>query len=258
MNSRFSRMRSDRCSERRQYPETPFLLARAQTPIEWLQAPSDNPDEEIDIEDEFPEDLQECLSNTRMSVHFRDFGKELGVTDPKSLEDSTTHHCTGPNALANVDSACGNLAGTFVNAFVNAGFGNDKLMVEAEVGSSWVYKNKEYGMMSATASLGLSLLWDADLGLSHVDKYMYSSEEYIKAGALLATGILNSGPFSVLVVALIAMGKDSELFFFVTAMYPRFLIAVNEELNSSPVTVHIGQALDVVGQAGKPRTISGF
>ncbi|KAJ6571764.1 armadillo-type protein [Mycena capillaripes] len=172
-----------------------FLLARAQTPIEWLRTPSENPDEEIDIEDEFPEDLRECLSNTRMSGHFRDFGKELGVTDPKSLEDVYKTHLenTRPNTLANVDSARGNLAGTFVNAFVNAGFGNDKLMVEAEEGNSWVYKNKEHGMMSATASLGLSLLWDTDLGLSHVDKYTYSSEEYIKAGALLATGILNSG-----------------------------------------------------------------
>ncbi|KAJ6590579.1 armadillo-type protein [Mycena vulgaris] len=172
-----------------------FLLARAQIPIEWLRAPSANPDEEIDIEDEFPEDLRECLSNTRMSGHFRDFGKELGVTDPKSLEDVYKTHLenTRPNALANVDSARGNLAGTFVNAFVNAGFGNDKLMVEAEEGNSWVYKNKDHGMMSATASLGLSLLWDTDLGLSHVDKYTYSAEEYIKAGALLATGILNSG-----------------------------------------------------------------
>lgn len=34
--------------------------------------------------------------------------------------------------------------------------------------------------MSAAASLGLSLLWDTDVGLSHVDKYTYSSEEYIK------------------------------------------------------------------------------
>ncbi|KAJ7136028.1 armadillo-type protein [Mycena epipterygia] len=172
-----------------------FLLARAQIPIEWLRAPSANPDEEIDIEDEFPEDLRECLSNTRMSAHFREFGKELGVTDPKSLEDVYKTHLenTRPNALANVDSARGNLAGTFVNAFVNAGFGNDKLMVEAEEGNSWVYKNKDHGMMSATASLGLSLLWDTDLGLSHVDKYTYSAEEYIKAGALLATGILNSG-----------------------------------------------------------------
>ena len=35
-------------------------------------------------------------------------------------------------------------------------------------------------MMSAAASLGLSLLWDTDVGLSHVDKYTYASEEYIK------------------------------------------------------------------------------
>jgi len=100
----------------------------------------------------------------------------------------------------NVDSARGNLAGTFVNAFVNAGFGNDKLMVDAEEGNSWIYKNKDHGenighisilwkwlhtsvtgMLSAAASLGVSLLWDADIGLSHVDKYTYSSEEYIKA-----------------------------------------------------------------------------
>jgi 26S proteasome regulatory subunit N1 len=44
-----------------------------------------------------------------------------------------------------VDSARGNLAGTFVNAFVNAGFGNDKLMVNAEEGNSWIYKNKDHG-----------------------------------------------------------------------------------------------------------------
>lgn len=34
--------------------------------------------------------------------------------------------------------------------------------------------------MSAAASLGLSLLWDTDVGLSHVDKYTYSAEEHIK------------------------------------------------------------------------------
>ena len=72
-------------------------------------------------------------------------------------------------------------------------------MVEAEEGNSWIYKNKDHGgslevryrvsvnlntfligMMSASASLGLSLLWDTDVGLSHVDKYTYSSEEHIK------------------------------------------------------------------------------
>jgi hypothetical protein len=35
-------------------------------------------------------------------------------------------------------------------------------------------------MMSAAASLGLSLLWDTEMGLSHIDKYTYSAEEHIK------------------------------------------------------------------------------
>jgi hypothetical protein len=45
-----------------------------------------------------------------------------------------------------VDSARANLAGTFVNAFINAGFGNDKLMVKAEEEDSWIYKNTDHGM----------------------------------------------------------------------------------------------------------------
>ena len=48
------------------------------------------------------------------------------------------------------------------------------------------------------------------------------------------------------------------LYFLVPAMYPRFLITLDESLQSKPVTVRVGQAVDVVGQAGKPRTISGF
>ncbi|OBZ67922.1 hypothetical protein A0H81_12300 [Grifola frondosa] len=46
--------------------------------------------------------------------------------------------------------------------------------------------------MSVAASLGVSLLWDTDVGLSQVDNFTYSSEEHIKAGTLLATGILNT------------------------------------------------------------------
>ena len=63
---------------------------------------------------------------------------------------STTHlfHFGPETTTANVDSARANLASTFVNAFVNAGFGNDKLMVEAEEGNSWIYKNKDHGMLS--------------------------------------------------------------------------------------------------------------
>jgi 26S proteasome regulatory subunit N1 len=64
---------------------------------------------------------------------------------------------------ANVDSARQNLAATFVNGLVNAGFGADKLMTgtgeEASSSSapggsgSWLFKNKEHGKTSAAASV---------------------------------------------------------------------------------------------------------
>jgi len=48
------------------------------------------------------------------------------------------------------------------------------------------------------------------------------------------------------------------LYYLVPAMYPRFMITLDEDLKSLPVTVRVGQAVEVVGQAGKPRAISGF
>lgn len=161
-------------------------LGRQQVPVEWLQ------DENDPISDY---SVLDCVFNTQLSSNFIKFGKELGVYDPKSLEDIYKSHLenTRSTVSGSVDSARGNLASTFVNAFVNAGYGNDKLMVGAEEGNSWIYKNKEHGMLSASASLGMSLLWDTEMGLSHIDKYTYSSDEYIKAGALMAYGILHSG-----------------------------------------------------------------
>jgi len=180
---------------------------------------------------------------------------------------------------AALDSARQNLAATFVNAFVNAGFGNDKLVTppsEASGGSDtgqlekgldvtfiiellpvmrcltfvvhvygqgccslqaglssslrcnivgstvvncaclsvlvqhgqasaaavasfwlravhWIFKNKEHGKTSATASLGLISLWDVEGGLPLIDKYLYSSDNAVVAGALLAIGLVNCG-----------------------------------------------------------------
>jgi len=118
-----------------------LILARAQTPLEWLQPRN----EDGDVTEELPEDIVECLSNSRLSTQFKEFGKELGVLEPKSLEDVYKSHLENARTTSNVDSARGNLASTFVNAFTNAGFGNDKLMVQAEEGNSWIYKNKDHG-----------------------------------------------------------------------------------------------------------------
>ena len=158
-----------------------FLLGRQHIPIEWIK----------DEDEELEQDIFECLSNVKLPEYYKEFGKTLGISEAKSLEDVYKTHLE--SRTANVDSARGNLAGSFVNAFVNAGFGNDKLMVDADEGNSWIYKNKDDAMLSATASLGVSLLWDPDVGLSHIDKYTYSNENYIRAGACLATGIIHNG-----------------------------------------------------------------
>ena len=57
----------------------------------------------------------------------------------------------------NVDSARANLASTFVNAFVNAGFGIDKLMTpspETEGGSDQVIPLSPLPSSLSSASLG--------------------------------------------------------------------------------------------------------
>lgn len=41
-------------------------------------------------------------------------------------------------------------------------------------------------------------------------------------------------------------------------MQPRMLMTVDENLKPISVPVRVGQAVDVVGQAGRPKTITGF
>ncbi|KAK2153920.1 hypothetical protein LSH36_281g04017 [Paralvinella palmiformis] len=159
-----------------------YMLGRQQIFLEL--------DEDMDDYDE----LVEIICNVQLNNHFLALGRELDIMDPKVPEDIYKSHLepTRPSlGPSNLDSARNNLASSFVNGFVNTAFGQDKLLMEE--GNKWLYKNKDHGMMSATATLGLILLWDVDGGLTQIDKYLYSSEDNIKAGALLACGIVNSG-----------------------------------------------------------------
>merc|ERR1712086_1007533 len=48
------------------------------------------------------------------------------------------------------------------------------------------------------------------------------------------------------------------LYFLTCAMRPRMLVTVDEDMNPLPVSVRVGQAVETVGQAGKPKRITGF
>ena len=48
------------------------------------------------------------------------------------------------------------------------------------------------------------------------------------------------------------------LFYLACSMYPRMLVTVTEDLKYLSVPVRVGQAVDTVGQAGNPRSITGF
>ena len=55
------------------------------------------------------------------------------------------------------------------------------------------------------------------------------------------------------------LDKSHYLLYYLTcAMNPRMLVTVNDDLSWRPVTVRVGQAVETVGQAGKPKTITGF
>ncbi|KAL0120806.1 hypothetical protein PUN28_008474 [Cardiocondyla obscurior] len=134
-------------------------------------------------------DVEAILSNAHINTHFQILVRELDILEPKLPEDIYKSWLLSGFKQMEHDSARANLAASFVSGFVHAGFGQDKLM--ANTSDCWVYKNKEHGMLSATASLGLIHMWDVDGGLIPIDKYLYVNEDYVKSGALLAIGLVN-------------------------------------------------------------------
>ncbi len=167
----------------------------------------------FDVSDDDDAELQDCLNNTRLPDYFKALGKELNILDPKTPDDIYKTHLESSRTagLTNTDSARHNLASAFVNAFVNTGFGNDKLMLNSDNKSSWVWKTKEEGMLSTTASLGMLLLWDVEPGLDKIDPYTKVDDDMVKAGAKLATGILNSGVRMDTDPALALIGDEDSL-----------------------------------------------
>merc|ERR1719333_2109762 len=64
--------------------------------------------------------------------------------------------------------------------------------------------------MSTVASLGTLLLWAVDEELSKIDKYQWSNDNHLKAGAYLAFGLINCGVKSECDPAWALLGEQLE------------------------------------------------
>uniref|UniRef100_A0A7E4V201 26S proteasome non-ATPase regulatory subunit 2 n=1 Tax=Panagrellus redivivus TaxID=6233 RepID=A0A7E4V201_PANRE len=93
----------------------------------------------------------------------------------------------------NNDNSRMHIAASFVNGLVNCGFGVDKIVTDPDTANRFFYKNRDMGVFTAVASLGLIHRWDVEGGIGQCDTYLYHTDEYVRAGALLAIGIISAG-----------------------------------------------------------------
>ncbi|RWR80577.1 26S proteasome non-ATPase regulatory subunit 2 A [Cinnamomum micranthum f. kanehirae] len=136
---------------------------------------------------------QDIINNVKLSEGYLTLARDIDCMEPKSHKEICNVHLAF-DCRSTADIASMHVAATFMNAFVNAGFGQDKLMTSgSESTRSWLFRNKKHRKTSVAASLGLILLWDVDVGLAQIDKYFDSNDNHVIAGALLAVGIITCG-----------------------------------------------------------------
>jgi 26S proteasome regulatory subunit N1 len=101
------------------------------------------------VEDDDDEEFNKLIGNEELSEQFLKLAQDLDVMDPKTPEDIYKSHLAETGGFsrrrdtgsAHVDSARANLASTFVNAFVNAGFGQDKVHDPKKAGEGKAHVN---------------------------------------------------------------------------------------------------------------------
>lgn len=142
-------------------------------------------------------------------------------------------------------------AASLALGIVGAGTNNARLASQLRQLSSYYYKDPSLLFLVRVAQglvhLGKGLL---TLSPSHSDRSLNSN-------VALAGLIINA--FTMLDMKHTILGKHHYMLYYLfVAAQPRMLMTVDEEGNPLPVSVRVGQAVDVVGQAGRPKTITGF
>jgi len=139
----------------------------------------------------------------------------------------------------------------FAMGIVGAGTNNARVGAMLRQLSQYHAKDSNNLFMVRIAQ-GLVYLGKGTLALTpfHSDRQLLSP---VALAGLLST------LFAFLDVRGQILGKSHYMLYcLATAMNPRMLATFDEKLKPLPVTVRVGQAVDTVGVAGKPKTITGF
>lgn len=139
----------------------------------------------------------------------------------------------------------------FGMGLVGAGTNNARLAQLLRQLASY-YINDQNGLFMSRISQGLIHLGKGTLTLSpfSIDKQILSK---VSLAGLLTVCIALLDPKTFI------LDQNSNLLYYLTpAIKPRMLVTVDENLEPIKVNVRVGQAVDTVGAAGKPKTITGW
>jgi 26S proteasome regulatory subunit N1 len=186
-----------RCAVMLNDPALINKLFTSEDELKWKQMAILLGRHQIFIEDtELPDGINDLNNNMHISRFFRSLARELEIMEPKTPEGIYKTHLEQSRPFGgsvNQDNSRMNIAASFVNGFVNCGFGVDKILDDTDTANRFFFKNREVGIMTSVASLGLIHRWDIEYGLGQCDRFLYSTDDFVRAGTLLAIGIICAG-----------------------------------------------------------------
>ena len=178
-NSLYINQTYEQCSDPVIKKQLAFILAR----------------EKMFIESETSTDeLVNIMSNTKLSEYYKRLGKELEMLEPKHPEDYFKSHLENKKKESTqLESYKINMAHSIASSFINAGFGTEVLLSNEK--HEWLHKNKDEGMTSLIAGLGLVYLWDHLEGPGKLYEYAGNNEKDLlkRNGRNIGLGICSAG-----------------------------------------------------------------
>ena len=145
------------------------------------------------------------------------------------------------------------MSAIFALGLIGAGTNNSKLAQNLRLLASYFAGPTTADQLFVVRiAQGLVHMGKGLLGLNplHSDKFLFSNVSL----AGLLTVLLAATDMKTFIT-----GKFHYFLFYLTlSIYPRMLITLNEDLEPVQTQVRVGNAVDTVGQAGKPKRITGF